>query len=53
MGTREIKRMKRARERGVDTPEFGLALKAYRRMAPVASGMLAVIVFLIVFKPGA
>lgn len=51
-GYRELKEMKEAREKGVDTPEFRKALTGYMRLAPLAIVMLATIVVLMVFKPG-
>jgi uncharacterized membrane protein len=52
VGDRDVKRMRAAHARGADDPEFGEALAGYLRIGFVALGLFAVIVFLMVFKPG-
>ena len=52
MGDRDVKRMRAAHERGADDPAFAPALTAYLRIGFMALGLLGVIVFLMVFKPG-
>jgi uncharacterized membrane protein len=52
-GYRDLERLKKAREAGVEAPEFAAALKAYMRFAPLAIAMLGAVVVLMVFKPGA
>jgi len=52
-GYRELKQLKDAQPKGIDSPEYGAALNAYFRFAPAAILMLGVIVVLMVFKPGA
>jgi uncharacterized membrane protein len=52
-GYRDYKRVKDAKEKGPDALEFAEALRGYLRMAPLAIAMLAAVVFLMVFKPGA
>lgn len=52
-GYRELKQLKEAQPEGTDSPEYGAAIDAYFRFAPAAILMLGVIVFLMVFKPGA
>jgi uncharacterized membrane protein len=51
-GYRDLDRLKKGREAGVETPEFAAALKAYMRFAPLAIALLGAVVVLMVFKPG-
>lgn len=52
VGYRDLRRMKLAREEGVESVDYANALTSYFRFAPVAISMLALIVVLMVFKPG-
>lgn len=51
-GYRDLRRLKEAREQGVDSLQFGQALRSYLRMAPMAIALLIGVVALMVFKPG-
>lgn len=52
-GDRDVNRMKAAQAQAGAGPEFATALNSYLRFGAVALTMLGVIVFLMVFKPGA